>query len=229
MREYRPIPTLVTILVLALLLGACSPSAPDAPPAPGQPAEAPTPAPGEDGDPAPVTLPTQDEPAPTPSPMPPLPEGWRETSNPDLGLAFALPDGWEVLPGGPFALDLRETAGDGWAQVALLDDTTAADWDLSVQPGTGPEVVLDALLAALREDGDFTAPRPVETRAGHPALASEGTYHLLDEQLLVAVVSLPDRIVIVTGHGGERPPDPDREWSRLRPIYERIIWSLTGS
>lgn len=223
MPKHSPTPVLLT-LTWAILTAACATEAQPTPAAlPTDPAVA-----FPLDNPAPAVTPdalTGADGHPTPTPR--LPEGWTEQTNAELDVTFALPPGWEVAPEESHTIGLRETGGDGWAQVSVLDEETSTRWGIAYREGMPAAWVLDALLGALREDGDFTAPAPVETREGYEALASEGVYHVMGERLLVAVVGLPDRTIVVLGHGGETPDDPDAEWSRLRPLYERLVWSIT--
>jgi hypothetical protein len=163
--------------------------------------------------------------SPTPTAAPEITTGWPEYTSPDLGITLLIPEGWEALPTGPQMIDLRETGGEGWMQVRAVNADSAAEFGFTYEPGSGAAAVLDALLSGLREDGDFSTPRTVETRAGQPALIVEGRYYVLDERLLVGVTTFEDRAVVFTGHGAEGPDAPNDAWGRLAPIYEAIITS----
>jgi hypothetical protein len=165
--------------------------------------------------------------SPTPTAAPEITTGWPEYTSSDLGITLLIPEGWEALPTGPQVIDLRETDGEGWMQVRAVDADSAAEFGFAYEPGSGAAAVLDALLAGLREDGDFSTPRTIETRAGQTALIVEGRYYVLDERLLVGVTAFADRAVVFTGHGAEGPDTPNDAWGRLAPVYEAIIASTS--
>ncbi len=165
--------------------------------------------------------------SPTPTTAPEITTGWPEYTSSDLGITLLIPEGWEALSTGPQVIDLRETGGEGWMQVRAVDAGSAAELGFSYEPGSSAATVLDALLSGLREDGDFSTPRTIETRSGQTALIVEGRYYVLDERLLVGVTAFEDRAVVFTGHGAEGPDAPNDAWGRLAPIYEAIIVSTS--
>jgi hypothetical protein len=214
-------------LIAAGALSACSPGG-DASPAATAPPTAVEAAPA-DGVTAPPAGGETAPPggSPTPTAEPEITIGWPEYTSPELGLTFLIPEGWQAAIGGLGVLDLRETDGEGWIQVRVLDADSAGEFGFAYEPGADAAAVLDALLAGLREDGDFSAPRTVDTKAGEAALIVEGRYYVLDERLLVGVMAFGDRAVVFTGHGPEGPDASDGEWGRLAPIYEAIIGSTS--
>ena len=62
------------------------------------------------------------------------------------------------------------------------------------------------------------------TRDGRTARVAVGDYYILNEKLLVGVLTLPGRVVLVIGHGP--PLEEAGTWSQLLPIYEDIIQSI---
>ncbi|HEC21444.1 MAG TPA: hypothetical protein ENI95_00845 [Chloroflexi bacterium] len=216
---------LIAVLGLVCLAGlaqACNlPGASGAPsPASGEEAESPSgqatpaPDPGDEAD---------SLPAPTASPTPDLPPGWVAYNSPALGVRLALPPEWEPLLVNEGKLDLREREGDGWIEINVLDETSADEWNLEYVPGTGGDELLGRLLEAAREDGEYEPPRSLETRGGQTAWLAQGINAIYDEPLLIAVIGLPDRALLIIGHGGE---DPDDWESRLAPLYETLVASL---
>lgn len=220
---------LVLVLVAAGLITACSPGV-DAPPAATSP-----PAPATDGPenvtPTPSTdaetAPPGASPAPTDEPDPLA--GWVEYTSSDLGLTLYMPEGWEATPGGLQVLNLRQPDGGGWIQVRTVTAASADDLGLAEMPGLDAPQILDTLLAALREDGDFSAPYTLDTETGGTALAVEGQYYVLNERLLVAVLSGSEQAVVFTGHGPEDQDASGDGWEQLVSIYETIIRNTTSS
>lgn len=180
-------------------------SAPDSVPLPTTPTAAATPLP------------------PTPTPTPPA--GWSVLESAELELSLYLPPGWEAAGAGR-QLDLRETGSDGWIEIRILDDGNEAEWGFDYRPGSPSDELMEMLLAGLRENGDFEDARPLQTRGGQSASLSAGTYQVFDERLVVGVIGLPDRAVVLLGHGSEGVAGPDDTWARLAPLYEQVLASI---
>ncbi len=182
----------------------------------------------EDTDGAPTFAPTPSvQPSPAPTSTPDLPDGWQEYSSADLGLKVYVPPRWEARPFDAHHLEVREIDSIGWLEIGVVDEASEAEWGLDYRPTMRADELMDILLAALRQNGDFEEARPLLTREGRTARVSTGTYAVLNERLLIGVVSLRERAIIVIGHGSEGAADADEEWERLAAIYERIVWSIT--
>jgi hypothetical protein len=214
---------ILTLAALALTLSACNlplrrPSASPSPDASNTlPAQTPHP------DVPPTSLSDPTTPTPTPTPIPTPPPGWQEHHSDALALTLYHPDDWEPLPFDAHKLDLREVNGFAWAEVNILDQTTAHQWSLAYNPGMAAERILSTLLGAAREDGTFDASHHVQTRDGRTAWASQGYYAILEDNLFIGVIGYSDRAVLVLGHDSGQPDD----WgTHLLPLYETLLWSI---
>lgn len=216
---------LAGILIAAGALSACSPSD-DASPAASAapPTTQATPENGGTASPAEGETAPPDG-SPTPTTEPDLTADWSAYTSTDLELTFLIPEGWQAATSELQVLDLREADGEGWMQVRAVDAGSADEIGLDYEPGLDAAQVLDALLAGLREDGDFSAPTDIHTDTGQTALVVEGRYYVLDERLLVGVLAEDDRAIVFTGHGPEGQDAPDTEWARLSAIYKAVIRS----
>jgi hypothetical protein len=150
-----------------------------------------------------------------------LPPDWVEYPTP-LGLTISLPPDWETIPFDDHKLDLRETSRQGWVEINIVDSTSASDWNLAYTPGMQAQAMLNTLLEAAREDGTFEDPHHLLTYDGRTAWFTEGTYNILGDRLLIGVLGLPDRAILLVGHG----PDDEAEWQRLSPIYRLMMQSI---
>lgn len=204
-----PKPDRLMVVNCLLLLAALACSTPSV-----QPTAAPTSAP-------PSATPT---PAPTSTPIPTLeiPPDWK--AYPAVpGINLALPPGWEVSATDPAALDIRADDGEGWMQIVALGGTGTNPFGLAYSPGMAGDAIMASLLAASRQDGTFADPQMVATRAGVAAWLSEGRSDVHHEQVLIAAVGLPDRALVLIGHGGQNAED----WPALSEIFRGIVASLS--
>lgn len=232
MQTHRTLGTIVIALLAALGLQACNlPAAQQAqtPPAPGEtpPAEstaedassagASTPAPASDATPTASAAESS------------LPPGWAAQDIAALGLTVSTPEGWELEVVDDTNAHLRETGGEGWLQLMVLNAENAEVLGIDYNPQMSATDLLEGLLVAFREDGDFTAAQPLDTAGGFSAATSEGQYQPYGERLMLTVVTLPGRAAFLIGHGPALDIDPDAEWARLQPIYTDIVKSIEAS
>lgn len=168
----------------------------------------------------PTVMPT---PTPAYSPTPDLPPGWATYRSETLAISLYHPSGWELASTGDLKIDLQEKEGQGWMEITILDATTMDRWGLAYTPGMTAEVIIGDLGRAARENGAFGTAHPIENRSGLAAWAMLGHYDVLDDNVLIAAISLADRGIILVGHGGS----DEAEWERLGPIYQQIVWSVT--
>jgi hypothetical protein len=140
-------------------------------------------------------------PTPAYSPTPDLPPGWVTYRSETLAISLYHPSEWEAVPYGDQKVDLQEKQGQGWVEISALDSTTMDRWSLAYTPGMSAEAIIGALARAARENGAFEEPQPIENRSGLSAWAVQGHYDVLDENLLIAAVSLSDRGIILTDMG----------------------------
>lgn len=155
-----------------------------------------------------------------------LPAGWVAVTGEALPISLYAPPGWEITESDAFNADLREVDGDGWAQIVVLEEANAELFGLGYQPSMDAATVLDLLLLAFREDGDFGEARAVETLRAESAASVEGHYRPYDEQLMLGVADLSNRAVVVIGHGPARGEVAEDAWARLAPLYEDILESV---
>src|SRR5690606_30160580 len=107
------------------------------------------------------------------------------------------------------------------------DETSAPRLGIEYRANVDAATILQELLVTFREDGDFTVHREVEVAGGYTAAISEGVWRPFDERLVVGVVALPDRAVVLTGHGPASSEEGgDEEWARLRPLYEGMLQGI---
>jgi hypothetical protein len=176
---------------------------------------------------APTPLPRTPTPAPTLtpvySPTPDLPSGWVTYRSEAQAISLYHPSEWEPVPTGEHKIDLQEKEGRGWIEITVLDATTMDRWGLDYTPGMTAEAIIGDLGRAARENGAFEPARQIENRSGLSAWGIQGHYDILDDNVLIAAISLADRGIIVVGHGGS----DESEWERLLPVYEQIVWSVT--
>lgn len=211
--------TLITIALLLLLTG-CRPAAAtegDTPPtATPQQGSIPTFAPTYSPYPSPAAMPTPD-----------LPIGWLAHTAAEQGLEVYVPPGWTVTSLDAHHLDMREADSVGWLEIGVVDEASEAEWGLDYHPAMRADALMEVLLAALRQNGDFEEAYPLLTRTGRTAWISTGTYNVLNERLLIGVIGLQERAIVIIGHGSEGAAEADEEWDRLSVIYEQIVWSIT--
>lgn len=224
MSRYQHTLTLTLALIAALLLAACnvpaSQQATPTQPAPPTTAPEPTSAP-----PAAAATTPPDDPAGDDSAS--ITDGWATLTSAEFNLTVQAPDGWELTPTDENSSTLRETGGEGRAELTVLDATSAPRLGIDYRPGADAVSTLQGLLVGFREDGDFTSLTELETSGGRAAAFSEGSYQPFDERLVVGVVALPDRAVVLTGHGPASSQEGgEEEWARLRPIYEGMLQSI---
>ena len=232
MLRLRPA-TLLGLLLVAALLQACNLAAyqarqPAAAPAQGSAAVVTRNAPVQTGaEPAAGSAATGTAPAAGEAPVP---AGWAAYSSDSLGLAMLLPEGWESLQSGEYTLDLHEAGGDGWAQLTVLTGENARSLGISFEPGATSAELLDTLLLAFREDGDFSAPTELQTASGDTLAFSGGVYEPHREQLLIAAKALPGRAAILVGHGPPAGAEGEgAEWARLSEVYLQIAESIEAA
>ncbi len=159
----------------------------------------------------------------TPTPLPPPPDGWSEYQSDEVGLSLYYPPGWEVVPYTDHKFDVRETGGDGWAEINLIDTSNDEDFSLEYTPGTDAQVLVNVILAAAREDGDFGEAGRLDTRAGLTAWIGEGTHELLSERELMGIIALSNRVILLIGHAALQ----DETWdARLIDTYRTILWTI---
>jgi len=139
-----------------------------------------------------------------------------------LRLTISYPPDWEAIPYDDHKLDLREVTGLGWAEINIVDSTSASNWNLEYVPGMQAQAMLNTLLEAAREDGTFEDPHHLLTSDGHTAWFTEGMYDILGDRLLIGVLGLPDRAVLLVGHS----TGDETEWQRLSPIYRLMMQSI---
>lgn len=220
-RRCLPAAATAALLISAAALGACSAPAPNPPTA-------------QAADPGDVTTPGLDPiiadpetatpgPTVTPTPLPPLPEGWVEFEGEPLRVSLGYPEGWEVVPYDTHKMDLRLPGTDGWMEIEVIDAESDDTFSLEYAPGMSAEALLNVLLNAAREDGDFGEATPFETRTGADTWIAEGSYTLLSDRVLIGVMALPDRAILVKGHS----PIRDEVWdSALMDVYRNMLWAL---
>jgi hypothetical protein len=175
-----------------------------------------------------------EEPSPTPSPTPDVPDGWETYRSDELALLLYHPAEWNALTTSADKIDIRGAEGSAWVEIHVVDETNADEWGIDYTTGMSTEDLIETLLAASREDGDFEVDQPLLTRTGAEARVTTGSYHVFDEMILVGVLGLPDRAIVLVGHNAEPvgPTDdgaepPEQTWARLEPLYEQVLWSLT--
>jgi hypothetical protein len=139
-----------------------------------------------------------------------------------LHLTISHPPDWEAIPYDDHKLDLREATGLGWAEINIVDSTSASNWNLEYIPGMQAQAILNTLLEAAREDGTFEDPHHLLTSDGRTAWFTEGTYDILGDRLLIGVLGLPERAVLLVGHS----TGDETEWQRLSPIYRLMMQSI---
>ncbi|HQA68942.1 MAG TPA: hypothetical protein PK801_11495 [Aggregatilineales bacterium] len=228
MSRYQHTLTTILALLVALTLAACNlPAAQQATPA------APTP--------PPATSASELTPAPAEPTAPPAEPGandgaedgtassetWPTLTSAELNLAIRAPEGWELTPADDHSAIVREVEGYGRAELTVLDETSAPRLGIEYRANVDAATILQELLVTFREDGDFTVHREVEVAGGYTAAISEGVWRPFDERLVVGVVALPDRAVVLTGHGPASSEEGgDEEWARLRPLYEGMLQGI---
>src|SRR5690606_23222114 len=154
-------------------------------------------------------------------------EAWPLLTSAELNLTVRAPEGWELTPTDDHSAIVREVEGYGRAELTVLDETSAPRLGIEYRANTDAATILQDLLVAFREDGDFTVHREVEVAGGYTAAISEGSWRPYDERLVVGVVALPDRAVVLTGHGPTSSEEGgDEEWARLRPLYEGMLQGI---
>jgi len=157
------------------------------------------------------------------SPTPDLPVGWVTYRSEAMAISLYHPIGWESTLYDEPRIDLLESQGQGWIEIAVLDQTTMDRWGLDYTSGMEVEDVLGDLASAAGENGTFEDPRQIENRSALGAWAVQGHYDILDDYVLISVVGMDEQGIILVGHGGS----VQAEWERLRPIYEQVVWSIT--
>ena len=155
----------------------------------------------------------------TPTPIP-VPDGWVEHTSNALDLRMALPPDWGSVFDEDTRLDLRRDVDNGWVEINRIDGETADEWSVDYSPGMEAAYLLNQLLPALREEGDFSDPRPIHMANGAMAWATDGTYELLEDMLFVAVIGYADHALLILGHGGD---ETDAWAGELVPLYETIV------
>lgn len=170
-----------------------------------------------------VPTPTGAGPTLTPTPLPPAPDGWIEYQSLLLELALHYPPGWEIRPSDDRKFEVREISGDGWIDINVVDESNDEDFSLSYSPGASSDALLGIILSAARQEGEFEDAQSVDTRTDIPAVMTEGTYELMAERELIAVMALPDRVILAVGHA----PIREEVWdANLIQIYETIVWTI---
>ncbi|MBN1120469.1 MAG: hypothetical protein JXJ17_05285 [Anaerolineae bacterium] len=171
---------------------------------------------------------------PSPSPTPDVPDGWDTYRSDELSLSLYYPAEWEPLTTSADKIDIRGADGSAWVEIHIVDETNADEWGIGYTPGMLTEDLIEILLAASREDGDFEVDQPLLTRTEATARVTTGSYHVFDEMILIGVIGLPDRAIVLVGHNAEPigPTDdgaepPEQSWARLEPLYEQVLWSIT--
>lgn len=140
----------------------------------------------------------------------------------ELKVQLFHPEGWERLPYNDHQFDLRESAGEGWIEIKVIDQESDHLWGLDYIPSTQAKDLLNTLLDAARQDGSFADPQPLLTPSGRTIWISTGEYDLLNDQVMIGIHGLPDRAIVALGHSEIEAG----EWDRLAPIYEAIIASI---
>lgn len=218
----------LTAGILLLSLAGCGPSAPQTGLTPEPTAAPVNPGASSGGQGASVTrgeLPPPAEPTAQQG-AESVPPGWAEVAGEALPVSLYAPPGWELAESDAFNADLREVDGEGWAQIIILEEANAELFGLGYQPSMDAATVLDLLLLAFREDGDFGEVRTIEPLQAQGAAAVEGHYRPYDEQLMLGVAGLPNRAVVVIGHGPEPGESGQEAWARLAPLYEDMLASV---
>lgn len=157
------------------------------------------------------------------SPTPDLPSGWVTHRSEALAISLYHPTEWEPVPTDEHSIDIQEKQGQGWIEIRVLDATTMDRWGLDYTPGMNAEAIIGELGRAARENGLLEPARQIESRSGLAAWGIQGHYDVLDDNVLIAAISLADRGIILVGHGGS----DEAEWERLGPIYQQMVWSIT--
>lgn len=159
----------------------------------------------------------------TPTPLPDPPPEWQEYSDANTGLSFYYPPDWEVIPYDEHKIDVREGQGDGWIEISTVDATNAELWNVTPEMLKQPHTMIDALLGAAQEDGEFAPAQSIPSRIGGEVWSSQGAYEVLNDKLWIGVTALSDRAVVALGHG----TDESEGWdSAMIPTYQNIIWSI---
>ena len=159
----------------------------------------------------------------TPTPLPDPPAGWQEYSDSNTGLSFYYPPGWEVIPYDEHKIDVRAGQGDGWIEISTVDANNADTWNVTPETLSQPQMMIEALLTAAKEDGEFQPAQSIPSRIGGEVWTSQGVYEVLQDKLWIGVTALTDRAVIGLGHGIEKSEGWDSE---MIPAYQNIIWSV---
>jgi len=211
MEKKQPITLMLMAGLLVIALAGCQSAQND-------PQPTPTVVESAEEESSPTETPTADPTATatlTPSPTPDVPGGWETYRSDELSLSLYYPAEWEPL-------------------TTSADKANADEWGIGYTPGMLTEDLIDILLAASREDGDFEVDQPLLTRTGATARVTTGSYHVFDEMILIGVIGLPDRAIVLVGHNAEPvgPTDdgaepPEQSWARLEPLYEQVLWSIT--
>src|SRR5574341_871866 len=159
----------------------------------------------------------------TPTPLPPPPGGWIEYQSAPLRLTLHYPPGWEVRPSDDQRFEVREISGDGWIDINVVDESNDEDFSLTYSPGASADALMGIVLSAARQEGEFEDAQSVETRTGISAVMTEGTYELMTERELIAIMGLPDRVILAVGHA----PIRDDVWdANLIQTYQIIVWTI---
>ncbi len=230
MEKKQPITLMLMAGLLVIALAGCQSAQND-------PQPTPTVVESAEEESSPTETPTADPTATatlTPSPTPDVPGGWETYRSDELSLSLYYPAEWEPLTTSADKIDIRGADGSAWIEIHVVDEANADEWGIGYTPGMLTEDLIDILLAASREDGDFEVDQPLLTRTGATARVTTGSYHVFDEMILIGVIGLPDRAIVLVGHNAEPvgPTDdgaepPEQSWARLEPLYEQVLWSIT--
>jgi len=154
--------------------------------------------------------------------IPDVPEGWSTFESSALALSLAYPGGWDAQPVNEEKLDIIQQNSDAWIEFILLDEETADDWSLTFEPDADPTSVIDTLITASSQDGEYGSPRIIQTRGGSQVAVADGQDNLFSERILIGVLTRTENWLLIIGHGTE---DLDT-WEDLLPVYEGIIASF---
>jgi hypothetical protein len=151
------------------------------------------------------------------------PEGWLEYANPEMHLRLYHPPDWEVTLPQANLITVRSPDGIGWLEISIVDAANAHEFSVPPETVSNAEAMIQSLLSAAVQEGDFAPAYRFDTRFGANAWATQGTYTIMEDNLWFAVIEQRDRAVLARGHAAESVED----WATsLIPLYEQIAWTI---
>jgi len=127
------------------------------------------------------------------------PGGWLRYDNGDMGISVYRPYGWEISWYEYDNFDIFEIDGEGYIEIYLFDETTAAEyWEMTFTPGMSKTRLLEDIIADLSYvlyDIPYET-RPQQSAAGD-AICAYGYDDEFGEGEFIAVVMQPDQAILV--------------------------------